>query len=65
MLCCLIFDVQTMGGTFSGKNQDCTKGIYAMAGRIFLFWTSLGSNTSNYSINYPTRYIEMYSVARS
>ena len=24
--------LQTMGGTFSGKQQDCTKGIYALSG---------------------------------
>lgn len=24
---------QTMGGDFSGKNQDCSKGIYALAGK--------------------------------
>ena len=23
---------QTMGGTFSGKDQDCTAGIYGLAG---------------------------------
>lgn len=28
-----------MGGDFSGKNQDCSKGIYALAGEILLvFW---------------------------
>lgn len=27
---------QTMGGTFSGKQQDCTKGIYALSG----WWSS-------------------------
>ncbi|KAM3874439.1 LOW QUALITY PROTEIN: kinesin-like protein KIF2A [Diretmus argenteus] len=26
----------TMGGDFSGKNQDCAKGIYALAGDVFL-----------------------------
>lgn len=26
------FVFQTMGGDFSGKNQDCSKGIYALAG---------------------------------
>ncbi|KAM4634549.1 LOW QUALITY PROTEIN: kinesin-like protein KIF2A [Polymixia lowei] len=26
----------TMGGDFSGKNQDCSKGIYALAGDVFL-----------------------------
>uniref|UniRef100_A0A452EHB3 Kinesin-like protein n=1 Tax=Capra hircus TaxID=9925 RepID=A0A452EHB3_CAPHI len=26
----------TMGGDFSGKNQDCSKGIYALAGNSFL-----------------------------
>lgn len=25
-----------MGGDFSGKNQDCSKGIYALAGNSFL-----------------------------
>lgn len=25
-----------MGGDFSGKNQDCSKGIYALAGNCFL-----------------------------
>lgn len=24
-----------MGGDFSGKNQDCSKGIYALAGNSF------------------------------
>ena len=28
----LFFFFQTMGGTFTGKQQDCTKGIYALAG---------------------------------
>ncbi|XP_040012037.1 kinesin-like protein KIF2A isoform X4 [Xiphias gladius] len=29
----------TMGGDFSGKNQDCSKGIYALAARdVFLMW---------------------------
>ena len=28
----LLCSLQTMGGTFSGKQQDCTKGIYALAG---------------------------------
>lgn len=28
---------QTMGGDFSGKNQDCAKGIYALAGS-YLCW---------------------------
>lgn len=27
-----------MGGDFSGKNQDCSKGIYALAGNSF--WVS-------------------------
>ena len=27
-----LFFFQTMGGTFTGKQQDCTKGIYALAG---------------------------------
>lgn len=28
-----------MGGDFSGKNQDCSKGIYALAGESFMiFW---------------------------
>lgn len=29
-----------MGGDFSGKNQDCSKGIYALAGKsvIFIDW---------------------------
>ena len=26
---------QTMGGVFSGKEQDATRGIYAFAGRSF------------------------------
>lgn len=25
-----------MGGDFSGKNQDCSKGIYALAGETLL-----------------------------
>uniref|UniRef100_A0A3B5MGX8 Kinesin-like protein n=1 Tax=Xiphophorus couchianus TaxID=32473 RepID=A0A3B5MGX8_9TELE len=29
----------TMGGDFSGKNQDCSKGIYALSARdVFLMW---------------------------
>lgn len=31
MLLCSVF--QTMGGDFYGKNQDCSKGIYALAGK--------------------------------
>ena len=31
--CTCVITLQTMGGTFSGKQQDCSKGIYAMAGR--------------------------------
>lgn len=27
--------LQTMGGDFSGKNQDCSKGIYALSGESF------------------------------
>lgn len=27
-----------MGGDFSGKNQDCSKGIYALAGNDVLGW---------------------------
>lgn len=30
------FFSQTMGGDFSGKNQDCSKGIYALAGKTLL-----------------------------
>ena len=30
--CSCVITLQTMGGTFSGKQQDCTKGIYALAG---------------------------------
>lgn len=31
-----------MGGDFSGKNQDCSKGIYALAGETSLIscWIS-------------------------
>lgn len=25
---------KTMGGDFSGKNQDCSKGVYALAGNL-------------------------------
>ena len=33
MSCLITFiALQTMGGTFSGKQQDCTKGIYALSG---------------------------------
>ena len=27
-----------MGGDFSGKNQDCSKGIYALAGRYSTYF---------------------------
>lgn len=37
---CLVF--QTMGGDFSGKNQDCSKGIYALAGQHHSFLCSHG-----------------------
>uniref|UniRef100_A0A3B3V7K6 Kinesin-like protein n=1 Tax=Poecilia latipinna TaxID=48699 RepID=A0A3B3V7K6_9TELE len=30
----------TMGGDFSGKNQDCSKGIYALSGQFLLFHCS-------------------------
>lgn len=29
--------LQTMGGTFSGKQQDCTKGIYALSGWYLMY----------------------------
>ncbi len=28
-----------MGGDFSGKDQDCSKGIYALAGNCCFFWS--------------------------
>lgn len=37
------FFFQTMGGTFTGKQQDCTKGIYALAGlSCFSFYFFFG-----------------------
>uniref|UniRef100_A0A3Q2C827 Kinesin-like protein n=1 Tax=Cyprinodon variegatus TaxID=28743 RepID=A0A3Q2C827_CYPVA len=34
----------TMGGDFSGKNQDCSKGIYALSGQCLLYvFTEVGS----------------------
>ena len=34
MACCHISSLQTMGGVFSGKEQDATRGIYALAGML-------------------------------
>lgn len=30
--------LQTMGGDFSGKNQDCSKGIYALSGWFLILY---------------------------
>lgn len=40
---CTVF--QTMGGDFSGKNQDCSKGIYALAGKAnsYVHWVDIKS----------------------
>ena len=38
--------MQTMGGVFSGKDQDATRGIYALAGTyliLFLYIVKLGT----------------------
>lgn len=36
-----LFILQTMGGTFSGKQQDCTKGIYALSGYLKVYFGQL------------------------
>uniref|UniRef100_A0A8C7QHJ0 Kinesin-like protein n=1 Tax=Oncorhynchus mykiss TaxID=8022 RepID=A0A8C7QHJ0_ONCMY len=50
----------TMGGDFSGKNQDCSKGIYALAARdVFLMLKK--PNYKKLDLNVYATFFEIYS----
>ncbi|XP_017323101.1 kinesin-like protein KIF2A isoform X5 [Ictalurus punctatus] len=50
----------TMGGDFSGKNQDCSKGIYALAARdVFLMLKK--PNYKNLDLQVYATFFEIYS----
>ncbi|KAM9393731.1 kinesin-like protein KIF2A isoform 3-T3 [Pholidichthys leucotaenia] len=50
----------TMGGDFSGKNQDCSKGIYALAARdVFLMLKK--SNYKKLELQVYSTFFEIYS----
>ncbi|KAF4072501.1 hypothetical protein AMELA_G00263750 [Ameiurus melas] len=50
----------TMGGDFSGKNQDCSKGIYALAARdVFLMLKK--PNYKNLDLQIYATFFEIYS----
>ncbi|XP_064798303.1 kinesin-like protein KIF2A isoform X2 [Oncorhynchus masou masou] len=50
----------TMGGDFSGKNQDCSKGIYALAARdVFLMLKK--PNYKKLDLNVFSTFFEIYS----
>uniref|UniRef100_A0A672I4N3 Kinesin-like protein n=1 Tax=Salarias fasciatus TaxID=181472 RepID=A0A672I4N3_SALFA len=50
----------TMGGDFSGKNQDCSKGIYALSARdVFLMWKK--PNYKKLDLQVFATFFEIYS----
>ncbi|CAN9504568.1 unnamed protein product [Ophioblennius macclurei] len=50
----------TMGGDFSGKNQDCSKGIYALSARdVFLMWKK--PNYKKLDLQVYATFFEIYS----
>lgn len=50
----------TMGGDFSGKNQDCSKGIYALSARdVFLMWKK--PNYKKLDLQIYATFFEIYS----
>uniref|UniRef100_A0AAR2JDF9 Kinesin-like protein n=1 Tax=Pygocentrus nattereri TaxID=42514 RepID=A0AAR2JDF9_PYGNA len=51
----------TMGGDFSGKNQDCSKGIYALAGSRDVFLMLKKPNYKKLDLQVYATFFEIYS----